>query len=230
MSSDSLTAEEAKAQNILAMGIELGSVYDALWQQIAWLHRKWSEYVVLFGTKESRVVLLNQVAPSFTRVIQDALWEDVILHIARLTDPPKTAGKANLSVQTLAELVGDQQTKRIVTQRISAALEASEFCRDWRNRHIAHRDLRLALERTAEPLKPASRLKVREALKALSEVLNTVSSHYLNSTTHFEFDATSGGAMSLLHILDIGMNAEKLRRERHANGLYGPNEYRPRNL
>jgi hypothetical protein len=231
MTSNTLTPDEAKAKHILVMGEELGSIYDALWQQVTWLHRKWSEYVVLFGTKESRVALLNEAAPSFSRIAQDSLWEDVLLHVARLTDPPKSAGKANLSLQTLAPLISQAETKAVVEARMAEALAASEFCRDWRNRHIAHRDLLLALERGAEPLKPASRTKVADALNALAAVLNAVSAHYYaGGTTRFDFGAEHDGAMSLLYVLDSGRHAERARRERLKSGIYDPTEYRPRDL
>lgn len=230
MTSNTITAEQAKAKHILAMGDELGPIYDALWQQVAWLHRKWSEYVVLFGTKESRVVLLNQAAPSFARIVQDSLWEDVLLHIARLTDPAKSAGKSNLSIQALAALITHSATKAAVESRTAEAVVASEFCRDWRNRHIAHRDLRLALEQAAEPLKPASRKKVGEALKALAAVLNAVANHYLGSTTFFEIGAGHDGAMSMLSLLDAGLNAESSRRERLTSGRYAPSDHKPRDL
>src|SRR5207249_7581748 len=110
------------------------------WQEIAWIHSKWAEYVVLYGTKESRVTLLNQAAPRFARLIQDTLWEDVVLHIARLTDPPKSMGKHNLSVQSLSEHVSDPATRHKVEQLVAQAIARSEFCRDWRNRRLAHRD------------------------------------------------------------------------------------------
>ena len=99
MTSNVRTPEEARTEHIRVMGEELGSLYDALWQEVAGLHGKWSEYAALFGTRESRVDLLNQAAPYFFRIVQDSLWEDVLLHIARLTDPPKSAGKSNLTVQ-----------------------------------------------------------------------------------------------------------------------------------
>src|SRR5258708_35007906 len=164
MSSTTRTAEEAKAEHIRLMGEDLGSIYDALWQQIAWVHAKWSEYLVLFGTKESRVDLLNSVAPSFWRLIQDSLWENVLLHIARLTDPPMTGGKQNLTIQRLADLIGDVQTKAKVQELLVQALAASGFARDWRNRHIAHSDLHLSLSKAAQALKPPPRPKVLEAL------------------------------------------------------------------
>jgi hypothetical protein len=98
MNSGFRSAEEAKQDHIARMGLDLGSVYDALWQQVAWVHAKWSDYVVLFGTSESRVKLLNEASPAFFRHAQDSIWESVLLHITRLTDPPATGGKQNLTV------------------------------------------------------------------------------------------------------------------------------------
>jgi hypothetical protein len=50
------TAEEAKAEHIRLMGDGLGTVYAALWQEVAWVYGKWSDFVTVFGTKgiESR--------------------------------------------------------------------------------------------------------------------------------------------------------------------------------
>src|SRR6266496_1267585 len=95
------TADEAKADNVRRMGKQLGELYHALWQEAAWLHIKWEEYISLFGTKPSRVELLNRAAPSFFRFVEDSLWEDMTLHVARLTDPPKSKGRANLTIQLL---------------------------------------------------------------------------------------------------------------------------------
>ena len=77
------------------MGEELGSLYHALWQEVVWLHTEWGEYVQLYGTKPSRIRLLNEAAPSFFRLVQDGLFETTVLKIARLTDPPKSLGKPN---------------------------------------------------------------------------------------------------------------------------------------
>jgi hypothetical protein len=86
----------------------------------------------------------------------------------------------------------------------------------------------LALE--AEPLKPASRQKVREALNALSDVLNAVASHYLKSTTFFDAGTEHGGALSLLYVLDDGLNAERSRRKRLESDNCDPDGYKPREL
>ena len=225
-----LTAEQARARSVQAMGQELGETYEALWQEIVWLHSKWAEYAALYGAKESRVTLLNKAAPRFARLIQDTVWEDVVLHIARLTDPPKSAGKPNLTVQSLAAHIGDSVTRAKVEGFVGRAIEQAEFCRDWRNRHLAHRDLHLALARGAEPLKTGSRQSVREILQTLGQILDTVSSRYLGSTTYFEIDTDAGGAVSLLYVLDDGLKMKEARRERLRQGRAEPDDYKPRDI
>lgn len=234
MSTHEMTADESRLRNIAAMGERVGSIYSQLWQELVWLYRTWAEYVALFGTKESRVALLNNVAPAFTRIVQDSLWERVILHLARLTDPPKSMGKPNLSVRALEDAVTNSELKAKVSAAVREALLASEFCRDWRNRHLAHRDLDLALKRGAEPLKSASLLKVNEALIGLSDVLNVLTRHYFDSTTFFGIDLRvggfPGGAISLLYFVDLGIKADRTREERLRNGNFDPNDYRPSDL
>ncbi len=224
------TADEARTDAILAMGQELGDLYSALWQEVAWLHTKWEEYVVLFGTKESRVELLNRAAPRFARIVQDTLLEDVLLHVARLTDPPKSAGKENLTIQRLAPLVNDRVTKEEVTELVEAAQRATEFCRDWRNRHLAHRDLLLALNRGAQPLKEASRLGVRTALRTIVATLDAISAHYLDSTSMFEVGAAPGGAINLLHVIDDGLKSAEERQSRLTSGNFESRDFAHRDL
>lgn len=108
------TSDETKQEYIKQMGEELGLLFYALWKEITWLHLKWHEYVTLFGTKSSRIELLNDVAPLFFRIVQDSLWDDILLHIARTTDPPKSSGKKNLIIRRLASLVTDEEVASIL--------------------------------------------------------------------------------------------------------------------
>jgi hypothetical protein len=225
-----LTAEQAKAEYIERMGKPLGQEFHALWQETAWLHAKWAEYVELFGTKESRFELLNAAAPRFFRFVQDSLWDDTILHIARLTDHPNSAGKANLTIQRLPDLVNDAGTKKTVSHLVDIAINNAQFCRDWRNRHIAHRDLDLALHEGAKLLEPASRMSVKQALKSIVDVLNAVTEHYTDSTSHFDFPSPSGGAASLLYVLDDGLRADAERQERVDRREFRKEDIEPRNL
>jgi hypothetical protein len=125
-----LTAEEVKKDHLAELGEDLGSLYHELWNEVVRLHTKWDEYVELFGTKPSRLELLNSSAPLFFRIVQDSLWENIIIHITRITDPPKSCGKANLSITCLADLV-DDKIKTIISEQIKSAVKKSELCRDW---------------------------------------------------------------------------------------------------
>ncbi len=228
MTTSHRTAQEAKAECIRLMGDELGTIYAALWQEVAWVHRKWSNYVTLFGSKESRVDLLNDAAPAFCKLVQDSLWENVLLHIARLTDPPETAKKQNLTVQRISALVAQPDLKISVDLKVQAALQASLFARDWRNRRLAHSDLDLKISEEAKPLELASRQRVKLALTELSNVLNTVAAEYLDSTTFFDIENTD--ALSLLYVIDDGLRAAAQRKQRLKDGIYDPEAFHPRNL
>ena len=222
------TAEETKAENIRLMGVELGSIYAALWQEVAWVYGKWSDFVVLFGTKESRIDLLNAAAPAFCRLVQDSIWENVLLHIARLTDPQATGKKQNLTIQRLPILIDRVKSREIVEIKVRVALEKCAFARDWRNRHIAHSDLDLKVSDNAVPLEFASRQCVNHALAALSDVLNAIAVEYLDTTSFF--DTLDGDALSFLYVIDDGLRADKQRRERLRNGIYDPDEFKPRDI
>ncbi len=156
----SQTPGEAKATNIAEMGEPLGELYSALWQAIATVHIYWKEYVELFGSKPERIDLLNRAAPAFFHMLQEELWELSLLGISRLTDPPKTgrAGRQNLTIQALPALISDAALKAQVTQLVADAVMETAFCRDWRNRRIAHNDLLLALQQPSPAITPILRL------------------------------------------------------------------------
>lgn len=205
------TAAEAQAHNIASMGEEIGKIYSALWQEVASIHNKWAQYVALFGTSPSRIELLNEAAPSFFRTVQDALWEGVLLHLARLSDPPRSAGKENLSIRRLSYAAAGTSMNSKLLALESRVLETTLFARDWRNRKLAHRDLELAIEVYATPLTPASRAAVKNALSTLAEFLNVFSLHFLGSTTMFAMSDDGVDAVSLLYVVRDGLAYDEER-------------------
>src|SRR5688572_9269148 len=110
------TAEEARDRNIKIMGETLGAQFSELWQEVAWLHEKWAQYVELFGTKPERVELLNNAAPLFFRIVEDTIWEDVLLHLTRLTDSATSMGKTNLTILNLPALMDDPNARAILSE------------------------------------------------------------------------------------------------------------------
>lgn len=194
------------------MGPELGPIYHALTNEVAWLHAKWNQYRQLYAHSAERVALLNDVAGHFFGIVQDVLFEDVLLHLARLTDPLQSIGKDNLSLQRLPEAVPNPAVAADVKALVDAALAACESARAWRNRRLAHRDLALALATSSDPLPGISRAHVESALAAIRAVLNRLEAHYWDSETAYEHFITEGGeADSLVYCLYAGTKAEDSR-------------------
>lgn len=214
------TAQESKVANIDAMGEPLGSVYSELWQEVAWIHQRWAHYVELFGTKPERIDLMNQAAPALFRTVQDTLFEAVLLHLARLTDPSKNV----LSLRRVVKLTAGTPIGKQVANLVQEAVAATEFARDWRNRKLAHRNLQLALGDRAQALAPASRADIKAALKAVAEVLNAISAHYLDSTTGFYIGRDGGDALGLLYTIRDGLRFEEQRMKRLREGNYSPED------
>lgn len=227
------SADEAKKQNVAKMGEPLGNQYSALWQEVAQLYINWAEFVELFGTKPQRIELLNRAAPAFFRMIQDRLWETTVMHLARLTDPSKSMGqkdKQNLTIQNLLGLIADAKTKSEVATLIEVALKETEFCRDWRNRYIAHRDLNLALDQPTAPLAEASRKQVNIALKAIADVMNAVQLCYLGGETRFDLAPRHNGAVTLLYLMDDGLKAKDAREQKILKGEFTEADFAPKDL
>lgn len=225
--SEHRTGEEAQQYNIALMGEPLGVQYSLLWQELAALHAIWHEYEELFGTNPERVQVLNEASRWFAFLIQEELWSATLLGIARITDPSSTGKKANLTVQNLGALVSDAHTRAEVDRMVKDALEKTIFCRDMRNRRIAHRDLDLALKNSATTVPAATRNEVNEALAALAAILNANSLRYKEGHTEFR-PITSNGALSLLYVLDEGLRAREQRVARLKSGKAIPEDVAPR--
>jgi HEPN superfamily AbiU2-like protein len=211
--SEHLTPDQVRQNYITKMGKELGGQFNRIYNECAWLHLKWGDYVALFGTSQSRLGILNASAPGFFRLLNDSLWNDLLLHLCTLTDDPEVGRRKRqtLTIRRFSKLV-DPAIQKNIKRLVSDAVKKCEFARDWRDRHIAHRDLRLALGEGATHLTPASRQNVIDAIRAIVAVLDAVEQHYCKTQTAYEHVSHLGDAVALLHVLRDGVEA---RDEQH---------------
>jgi AbiU2 len=205
-------ADDYKARFVSAMGEPLGEQFHALWLDVTWLHIKWSQFVEIFGTDAARITLLNRAAGSFFRIVEGIFLNDVMLNLTRLTDPSRSVKKPNLTILNFPGLIPDPETKATVLSLVEDAERSTKFARDWRKRHIAHRDLDRALNPQAHPLEPATRDDVAEALSAISEVMYAVRRAYMGASPCFQAGHTIGGAIDLLKVLEDGVSAKTSKR------------------
>lgn len=198
------------------MGSKTGSAYAALYQDLAWLHLRWSLYRQLFieptpphNDIGDQLKLLADTAPAFFFTLQRVLFFDVLVGLASITDRKNSGkGKDNLTLDQLATLVADQDFADELRQLVRLAEEACEVIRDWRHRRIAHRDFALALHPTKCPLPPVSPAIVETALTACDTVLNATAVHFGGTPTLFECSpAAYGDSKVLLSYLRHGKEA-----------------------
>ena len=210
------------------LGPKLGSVYHELSNEVGWLQVKWQQYVELFGKGPKRVELLNHAAGFFFEVVHESLFNDILLHMSRLVDSSQTNTKSNLTIKSLPELIDDKVLSREVAELVDKAFDAASFARDWRNRHLAHRDLKLALQQGTKSLESASREKMQQAITSIQEVLNHVSLRLLDSTTAWEHTSTPfSDARALLRALYDGVEAHNAKMARLKAGAPLPEDFEP---
>jgi hypothetical protein len=211
---ETLTAEQVRNEAVAAMGSELGVTYHSLSDQVAGLHLKWDTFCELFAERDT-VDLLNSAAPAYFNELQRQTWEDVLLHLCRVTDSPLSAGKSNLTLRRLPDLVSDQVLRTNIQALVDDAVKKTSFARDWRNRRLAHTELT-----RSQPLATASRKHVEDAMAAIRLVINQVEQCYLNKTVSYEDTIPDlGGVASLITVLRKGVEARRAEREAKLRGL-----------
>ena len=219
-----VSKEEVEQEHLQAFGPTLGPLYHALHNEMTWLHAKWLEYRKLYAKSEKRSDLLNGTAAFFFRVVHDVLWEDVLLHIARLTDPPKQGKFENLTLLRLPEAVPDQRLSDELRNLVKNALDRSQFARQWRDKHLAHSDLSLAINVKAAPLPRVSREHVEKALSCFRRILNRLHDSYLDGQVAYELSLAADDADALVHHLAVAARSEERRRQRFEEGKPTPED------
>jgi AbiU2 len=156
---------------------ELANVFEELNQNISWLHANWLIFEQLFAAGEERVELLNEFAPIFFRLCQDSFSDNVILSIARLTDPPKSMGKDTLSFEQLISKVDPTKYPNLrstLSQQCADLKACCKSIRDVRNRRLAHNDLHIALGSHSNLLPDILKDEIDDVLRRIRELMNTV--------------------------------------------------------
>lgn len=181
-----------------AMGNDLGTTFFQLSRKLIELHIVWQQYRQLYGSDEETIFLLNRTAGLFFKIVQDQLWDSVLLGISRMTDSPSTAGKKNLTIQSLKSLILEPGLQREVEALCKAAVDAASYAREHRNKRIAHQDHSYIADRASNPLSGISRQSVETMLAALRDLLNKIDGHYRDAMMLYEKFVDSTGAMALV--------------------------------
>lgn len=193
--------DKVRGDYISTMGEELGASFYELHRKLVELHILWQQYRQLFGDNTDTVHLLNRTSGLFFKIVQDELWDSVLLGVSRMTDPPATGKNKNLTIQSLPPLITDPALQAEVQSLCDEALDAAEFAREHRNKRIAHQDHNYLSSRASNPLSGISRTLVEQMLASLRAVLNRLNGHFRDSTVMYENFVDESGARLLINKL-----------------------------
>lgn len=201
------TVPERESEYRKVLGDDLGPLYASLEDEYIWLEVKWQQFLTIFGS-EDRVAIINEAAPAYFHMLEDVLSDDILMHIARLTD----TGKGRLTVERLRPLARKGYPQ--IADLLAQAGTATGFVRTWRNKRLAHRELQVALSEGAKLLPPIDRDYIQSAIDAIHEIVVGVSTHFFGTTFDRDIAAAEGGAEALLYALRDGnaFRREELRR------------------
>lgn len=160
---------------------DLDEVYMALFQEVSHLHRKWGVFRQLYVSGQDIVDLINDASRDFFGIIQHLLAHDIVLTIARLTDPKQSAGRDNLCLEQLIysiEPAQHAQLRRDIDQIYSRSKAQFSFAKTYRNKLIAHYDFATKLSRVPEPPSPTT-TDIEDGLKGIRDVMNAVPQYFV---------------------------------------------------
>lgn len=210
------TADEVKEEILAAFPEGTGELFYELWTNIAHLHLNWKNYRSLFGTSPERIELLNWTASSFFGLLDGILRHDVMLAIARLTDPPQSVGKDNASLACLIDMLTPFIDGALANELQSELKDFQSRCepvRQIRNRILAHYDLATALKYHPDPLPGISRAYIEEVLEKIRKLLGDIEEHFRGSRTSHQYVISANDGETLIFALESAREHEKCRQK-----------------
>jgi hypothetical protein len=203
---------------------EIIDQFEAAKQQLITASAKWLLVEQLFAKRKTRSAFLKRTGSGFFALVKDSLVTDVMISLGRLLDRSNLKGNENLTLERLvtsvSELGNGELALKLDAHLVNARAEY-DATRLYRNKRLAHNDLKTILEQDANPLRPATVGDVRKTLREAGEFLNLIDLHYRRTTTTFGFQMIEGDADSIVRLIRDGMLLRQgnLNRKRTEAGL-----------
>lgn len=188
------TPQELEESAIKTFGNELGLTYYYLYNQIGFLKIKWSEYKKLYLVSKEQIDFLNSYAPFYFSVNQKIYFNDILLHIVKLTDKEKTLGHDNLSIEKLKSLIPNGKDNTEVKKAITDSLSQVKFFKEWRNKYLAHFDFYVMTNQNNNLLNEVPIEDVEKSINSLWNIIQIISKTYFNEILADDVIEQLGGA------------------------------------
>ena len=168
--------------------------------QCVWLQTCYNTYRALYESGADTQGLLTRSASRFFHDLNTILIEYVLLQISKITDPPESQGRENLTVSNINRQL---QAAGLLTQEITDASTAimryRELIKESRNRVISHQDKETILINL--PVGAHSESDVANFFKNLYAYVDAVGNAVGVGPLDFKTTAGSGDVLDLLRLL-----------------------------
>ncbi|MER5173393.1 hypothetical protein [Thioclava kandeliae] len=184
---------------------------EILRNDVAQLHIRFRIYDQWFGVDPRRVEILNETSGSTAKVLQYALWSELILRICRLTDEQSSRKGSRRQVTIFGlEIAEDPRNKKLAEAK-RAAKKAAAFAWAFRDKELAHSDEDVRFG--SAKLEGGSRKQLREAIEAISDVIRVYAS--IEEDVHVILQPVMKGEdeTHFLNILRLGLQKQREQRD-----------------
>lgn len=182
----------------------LEETFLAFREQCIWLQTCFNTYVGLYESGEETSGVMSAAAPLFFHDLNLILGAYCLLQVCRLTDPPRSSGRDNLTVKHINALLTAENK---FTPEIPSAAEGlahyRSLIRDSRNWIISHADKRTLIE--GLPIGAHSQVDVLAFFDNLYRYVDEVGRVVGVGPLDFRCSSGSGDQLDLLRHLKAGL-------------------------
>jgi hypothetical protein len=139
-------------------------------------------------------------------------FSSVMLALCRLSDPPATAGRKNLTAMLFHKFMDTDERATKMVVLLEQVTQSTAFARDWRNRRISHNDFSLKVEQ-AEPLKTATVELVDRAIAAIHATLAYIYQEFKDAGLHDDVIDGLNNEMVMLNRIYLGVQQQERNLE-----------------
>ncbi|WP_246054807.1 hypothetical protein [Paracoccus gahaiensis] len=120
----------------------LEAIFEYCWLHLAQIMEQKRAYAGLYGDVR-RVEIMNAASGALSRVIQDALFDSIVLGLCRLLDPAKSGRTkfVNLSFDLMISKLPASEISLHCQERREDLCNRAYSLRQRRDKHLAHTDL-----------------------------------------------------------------------------------------
>ena len=141
------------------------------------------------------------------------MLSDILLSIARLTDPPKSFKQENLSFENLIQEMPDSSLRMEVVNVLSQIKGKTKDIKTWRDKKLSHNDLQKALGSFSLP--PIQKKDLTDALELIPRIMNLIHRYFTNTTVMYEMCVTSNDGDALIFYLEYALDVWKEDKLNH---------------